>query len=198
MRTGERKSIRRCHPLRAATIALLSASLWSTASFAGEIYHWVDEDGVAQYSDTQPHQAVPVKVLEIETSQPTDYDPVEDPYSILNQASRIHQIWLDYEAARQARVRERLDASAYGTTSSPTAYDSYYEFSTYPYSYYSGWPARGPDYRPSHGRDQLDALDALDLSGRRPQSINSGTHQDRVTRSQRLPIAPPTPRLQPR
>jgi hypothetical protein len=190
MRAGERRPARVFGwPRVAAAAAMLSASV-SNPALAGDIYRWVDEEGVVHYSDTQPHDEVPVEIVEIEASQSADYDPVEDPYSILNQASRLHEIWLDFEAARQARAEERLDAAADGRAS-PPAYQSYYEYSTYPY--YSPWPVPASDDGRGYGRDQLNALDSLYLLGPRPQSINSGTHQDRVTRSQVLPIVPPLP-----
>jgi hypothetical protein len=176
-------------PRLAAAAAMLSAPV-SNPALAGDIYRWVDEEGVVHYSDTQPHDEVPVEIVEIEASQSADYDPVKDPYSILNQAARLHEIWLDFEAARQARAEERLDAAPDGRPS-PPAYQSYYQYSTYPY--YSPWPVPTPDDGRGYGRDQLYALDTLYLLGPRPQSINSGTHQDRVTRSQFLPIVPPLP-----
>ena len=195
VRRGERKPARVFGwPPLAAAAAILSAPVWSPA-LAGDIYRWVDEEGVVHYSDTRPHDEVPVEVVEIDASQSPDYNPAEDPYSILNQASRTHEIWLDYEAVRQARAQERLDAMADSPRPFPPAYQSYYEYSTYPYYSISPAPA---DYRPGYRREQLHALDTLDLVGPRPQSINSGTHQDRVTRSQLLPIVPPPAQAQSR
>jgi hypothetical protein len=55
----------------------------------------------------------------------------------------------------------------------------------------------GPDYRPGQGRQQIYAMHTLDLLGPRPSSINSGAHQERVFRSQFLPLVPAPPVVQP-
>lgn len=184
-------SRRSARPAVAAALAWVSAIVADPAA-AGEIYRWVDADGGVHYSDTKPQHDAPVTTIDIESPRRTDYDPVEDPYSILNQAARIHQIWLDLEEARQARARERIDAMAQAPRYRPPAYDSYLEYSNYN-PYYSSWPAGSSDYRRGYGRQQIYALRTLDLLGPRPASINSGVHQDRVFRSQFLPIVPPPP-----
>jgi hypothetical protein len=198
-RTGS-ASARPFLPPRLLAAAILSA-LVSNPALAGDIYRWVDEKGVVHYSDTRPHEGVPVEVVEIEASQSPDYDPVADPYSILNQASRLHENWLDFEAARQSRAQERLGAMTVTPRTSPRGYPphGYYGYSIYPY--YPVSPGPGPGYRPGYRREQVHALNTLDLLGPRPQSINSGTHYNRVTRSQFLPIVPPPippPRPDPR
>ena len=199
MRTVEFEQIRLPgRLLLAVAVGILSTPV-SSPSPAGEVYRWVGEDGVVHYSDTRPDHDVPVTTLEIETAPSADYDPIDDPYSILNQAYRIHQIWLDFEDARRARAEERLEAMAYRPTPAP-ADERYFRYSTYP-SYYSPWTAPTPGHRPGSRREQLHALDTLDLLGPRPQSINSGIHQTRAARSQLLPIVPPPappPRPQPR
>lgn len=195
MPPGERRPDRASGWPRLVAAAALLSSPVSGPALAGDIFRWVDENGVVHYSDTKPKQEMPVEVVEIETASSSDYDPVEDPYSILNQASRLHEIWLDYEAARQARAQERLDAKAASPRPEPVyrAY-GYYGYSTYPY--YPVSAGFGPRRQPGY-RGQLNALDTLDLLGPRPQSINSGSHHSRVTRSQLLPIVPPPPRVQP-
>ena len=139
-------------------------------------------------------------MIEIETAPATRYNAEDDPYSILNQAARIHERWLDLEEARQARVEERREAEASRNPPPPDygydRYDSYLEYSSY-YPYYAYWPANGSDYRPGQGRQQIYAMNTLDLLGPRPASINSGEHQDRVFRSQFLPLVPAPPVVQP-
>ena len=185
--------------LLAAVVAACSTQL-SPEAAAEEIYRWVDDGGTVHYSDTLPEHDAPVTVLEIETSSRPAYNPEDDPYSILNQAARTHARWLDLEAARLARVEARREAAA--RRDPPPAdyrdddYDSYLEYGTY-YPYYAYWPANGSGYRPGQGRQQVYAMDTLNLLGPRPASINSGVHQDRVTRSQFLPLVPPPPVVQP-
>jgi hypothetical protein len=161
---------------------------------AAEIYHWIDDEGAVHYSDKPPSFDAVVTVIEIESSPSPDYNAAEDPYSILNQAARTHETWLEVEGVRQARVQQRIDAMAVASPQrqAPAEYDSYLEYSSY-YPYYAYWPASGDDYRPGEARDQAYALYTLDLLGQRPASINSGVHQDRVYRSQFLPLMPPAP-----
>jgi len=177
--------------------AVLFSSPVAKPATAAEVYRWVDNEGVVHYSDQRPEHDAPVTVLEIESSPPSSaYDAVNDPYSILNQAARIHEGWRDLEAVRQARAQERSDALPHRELPSPPEYDGYFERSSYPY--YWALPASSPDYRPGQGRQQIYALHTLDLLGQRPASVNSGPHLDRVERSQFLPIVPPPPLPQPR
>jgi hypothetical protein len=175
-----------------ASVVAITSALAARDAIAQEIFRWVDDDGAVHYSDTLPEHDAAVTVVEIDPPPSYAYNAAEDPYSILNQAARIHQYWLDLEAARQARVQQRVDARAGDGSGreAPAEYDSYLENSN-DYPYY--WPASGADYRPGEARDQIYALDTLDLLGQRPASINSGVHQDRVYRSQFLPLVPPAP-----
>lgn len=181
----------------AAVVAAFATTVAPEAG-AEEIFHWVDEDGSVHYSDQKPSHDAPVTVIEIETAPSTAYNPEDDPYSILNQAARTHERWLDLEAARQARAEARAETVVYRDVSQGDYddFDSYLEYGTY-YPYYSYWPANGGDYRPGQGRQQVYALNTLNLLGPRPASINSGVHQDRVYRSQFLPLVPPPPVAQP-
>ncbi|MCP3676442.1 MAG: DUF4124 domain-containing protein [Deltaproteobacteria bacterium] len=71
---------------------------------AGPAYKWVDREGVAHYSDTPP----PEIVGEVETFQFAPLpshggDPVNDYYSIVNQAQRMQESRLALERERRAR-----------------------------------------------------------------------------------------------
>ncbi len=182
----------------AAVVAAFATPVAPEAS-ADEIFHWVDEDGSVHYSDQKPSHDAPVTVIEIEIASAASYDPEDDPYSILNQAARTHERWLDLEAARQARAEAREETVVYRDVSQSDYdddYDGYFRYGTwYPDSVY--WPGNGSDYRPGMGRQQIYALDTLNLLGPRPASINSWIHQDRVYRSQFLPLVPPPPVVQP-
>lgn len=186
--------------IRSILLAAVVAAWAAPAARADEIFHWVDEDGSVHYSDQKPSHDAPVTVIEIEVAPATSYNPEDDPYSILNQAARTHERWLDLEAARQARAEARGETVVYRDVSEAAYdddYDSYLEYGTW-YPYYAYRPGNDSDYRPGMGRQQIYALDTLDLLGPRPSSINSGIHQDRVTRSQFLPLVPPPPRPEPR
>ena len=70
----------------------LLISLFSTSqSFGGEIFHWVDEEGVQNFSDWAPENSnVQVAKLTVSDSNPPGYDPNEDQNSILGQAERMN------------------------------------------------------------------------------------------------------------
>ncbi|MGI9257194.1 MAG: DUF4124 domain-containing protein [Gammaproteobacteria bacterium] len=157
---------------------------------ASEIYKWVGDDGVIHFSDTRPKEDVSVTTIHVEERSSEDYDPATDPYSILNQAKRANESWMERVAAqRQA-----------GSQPDGARKDRRYAFPVYaprrytPFTYYSAtayYPVlpslREPRRSPGATRWQLNALNALALAGQRPGSINSGVHRERVLRSQALP-----------
>ena len=60
-------------------------------AIAGEIFHWVDADGVSHFSDWAPaDNSVEVSKLIVSNSNPPGYDPNEDQNSILGQAERMN------------------------------------------------------------------------------------------------------------
>jgi hypothetical protein len=190
--------------IRSVVLAAVVATFALTAARADEIYHWIDEDGGVHYSDKPPSHDAPVTVVEIETdtASTVSYSPEDDPYSILNQAARTHERWLDLEEARQARAEARAASQPDTVVYRDDPYDYYDDdgyylgYGTwYPYNAYR--PGIDSDYRPGIGRHQIYALNTLDLLGPRPSSINSGIHQDRVYRSQFLPLVPPPPVVNP-
>jgi hypothetical protein len=55
---------------------------------ATEVYHWVDENGVAHYSQHAPAADVAgVSKMILEDTTPPDYDPEEDRYGVEAQAA---------------------------------------------------------------------------------------------------------------
>ena len=87
---------------------------------AGEIYTWVDADGIVHYSATPPDDATS-EVAQIELPPPPPPRPAsaEDFYSVINQAARMRARRLESEAlmaqrraadaaARQARAEEQV------------------------------------------------------------------------------------------
>ena len=174
---------------------LLAAGL----AHAAEIYHWVDEDGIAHYSQTPPADAaVEVETRQLDASTPQDYDPDEYEYSVMNQAERIHAEWAELMAAREAERDARREAER-----ERRAYERRYP-ERYGWRYgreihYPGLHSR-PPLRPGHQvrRYQFERLDELGLWREPPAySINSSGHRQRVeqTRSLALPGSrPPEPR----
>ncbi len=88
-----------------AVLVLLSAG---TAN-SSEIYQWTNEDGVVHFSDTTPENGAVVTTLRIQATNPPDYDPIDDPYSIRNQAERTNSTWTELERAREERQEKRRE-----------------------------------------------------------------------------------------
>jgi len=192
----DRSRPRRLPPSRWLGLAFLATLVAGSAS-AAEVFHWVDADGKVHFSDTRPADETPVTTIELVDYPRSAYNPAEDPYSILNQASRIHERWVEINGA----------ADEAGSSESATATPSAGSASTEPTIRYGTtlfYPARPPVVQrdPSRlARQQQYALDELELSGSQPASINSGAHAERVERSQALPLVPPPaapPRPDPR
>ena len=91
---------------RVTTLATLAALMAGSAG-ATEIFTWTDEDGVVHYSDTKPAEDQSVETLVVNRTNPPDYDPAEDPYSIANQAKRTNERWEAVEKAREERAEKR-------------------------------------------------------------------------------------------
>ena len=168
----------------AVTIALLLASATVGAS---EIYRWTDEDGVVHFSDTAPGDTVESVTLYVRDTNPPDYDPDADPYSVRNQAERTSAYWAEFEKARDEREAARREQQERAQRYEPR-YDHY--------RYYYGpaylpHPVHFRPHRPGLARRQAMALEETGLAGPRPHSINSGAHRARVETSQSLPLVRP-------
>ncbi len=108
------------------TVAVL-VSLFACAvsANASEIYQWTDEDGVVHFSDTRPEDGAVVTGLRFQEMNPPDYDPVEDPYSIRNQATRTNAIWTELEKAREEREEKRREEAERNLRYAQAPYDPY-------------------------------------------------------------------------
>jgi hypothetical protein len=115
----------------------LLAFLASSPVYATEIYRWVDENGVANFSSTAPHGAVDgLSTMELEDSTPPDYDPEEDRYGVQAQAERMAALREDM-ANKREDARERQNRTS---RQQPVQYRD-------PYRY--GYPLLGsPPYYP--------------------------------------------------
>ncbi len=174
---------------------LLAAGL----AHGGEIYHWVDEDGVAHYSQTPPADATAaVETREVSASTPDDYDPDDYEYSVMNQAARIHAEWAalaqeraqERQARREARRAEQ-ERRAYQSLASES-YERGYGW-RYGREIYYPVAHRRPPYRPGRKvrRHQFEQLDERGLWREPPAySINSTRHWQRVQESRSLAVQP--------
>ena len=90
----------------------LLAMLASTTVAAFEIYHWLDENGVPNFSQKQPDGKIPgVSILNLADTTPPDYDPEDDRYGVQAQAERLSALREEMEQRRNA-VRERQKNAA--------------------------------------------------------------------------------------
>lgn len=172
-------------------VSLLTTSVLSLAGSAfgnaSEIYRWVGDDGVVQYSDTKP-EAEDFTAVELTDTSPRDYDPAEDPYSIVNQARRLNEVWAGLARARQEREQQRREEAQNDPRFMSPRYDPYAYSGRFAY-FSSGLPGVHRNNRIGAGRRQHQALAELNLLGPRPPSVNSGAHRARVMRSERLPLS---------
>ena len=129
-------------------IFLVPVFLFATSGWAGEIYKWVDEDGVVHFSDTKPADDTEVESLYLGKTNPPDYDPSKDPYSITNQAERIGETWSRLEEEREARLEKRREDAQRLPAYVYQPYDPYYERYRYPYYRPGLRPPSYPGHRP--------------------------------------------------
>ena len=76
--------------------------------YANEIYRWVDENGVVNFSQTAPpSQDVAPEVVEIEEDRPSDWDPEADIYGVEEQAARMLARREEMDKKRQERIDQK-------------------------------------------------------------------------------------------
>ena len=74
-------------------VTLLLGGLAATAVPAQEIYRWVDENGVVNFSDTAPAaRSRSVSTVAVEDTRSSDYDPEADIYNVEAQAERMQAL----------------------------------------------------------------------------------------------------------
>ena len=85
-------------------ITLASLTLFAGTSLcAQEIFHWIDADGVQNFSQEQPAGEVPgLSKLYLEDTTPVDFDPEEDRFGIEEQADRMKALREEMEQRRIA------------------------------------------------------------------------------------------------
>jgi hypothetical protein len=133
-------------PVRARTLVLpLIAALVASSAMAGEIYQWVDENGVVNFSQTLPGpKAGAVNVLVLEQPGPPSDASTEDIYDVEGQRERMQALRDEMEERREAR-RERARQQPQVIYREPAGYAA---------PWYWGWPgyARPPARPPSKPR----------------------------------------------
>jgi len=89
-------------------ITLASLTLVAGASvFAQEIFHWIDEDGVPNFSQEAPAGEIQgLSKLYLKDTTPADFDPEEDRFGIEEQAERMQALRAEMDQRRTAN-RER-------------------------------------------------------------------------------------------
>jgi hypothetical protein len=123
-------------------LAFLATGRLATAD---EVFRWVDAEGVVHFSQWEPEGVENVSTLLINSSNPSGYDPEDDPYSIGQQAARTSETWKQLEARRDERRKKRLEAEDRAREQEREEQRHYdYQPYPYPYSYYY----RPPYYRP--------------------------------------------------
>ena len=171
------------HDQKSVVVVILFLSIVvSGQAIGGEIYHWVDEDGVMYFSEWAPKTStVEVSRLTVTNSNPLGYDPREDPSSILSQAERTNIRWSEVRARRDERREQRHEAAARASRLATSAQepDEYYASSVW---YGTVHRSRlGHRHKSKVNLHQHLALDTLGLrNGRRPHSINSSAHLARI------------------
>lgn len=132
-------------PKATVLICVLSLGVLSgNSSSGGEVYRWVDENGIVNFSDTAP-AAVDrngnVDTLTLEDTTPRDYDPEADIYNVAAQAERMQALREQMEQEREERRERQRNAP-------PQPAVQYQQGVQYGYPY--GYPAYPrPPLRPS-------------------------------------------------
>ncbi|MDH3441118.1 MAG: DUF4124 domain-containing protein [Gammaproteobacteria bacterium] len=157
-------------------------TLVSQRAYCTDIYRWVDDEGIVHFSDTRPNDDADVRMLRVNVSNPPGYGPAQDRYSIVNQAKRMNNKWSELADERERRAEKRRESAPQFVQYQPQRYDGW-RYSYWPGYYRQAYPDRRPLRQVPTIRRQLNSLDALQLSGPRPHSINSGAHHARVERS---------------
>ena len=162
--------------------ALVTTILTAPLALAEEIFTWRDGDGVIHYSQWAPEDSAAVSTLVVNSSNPPNYDPLEDPYSIQNQAARMNKAWLVLEEKRSVRREKRREETANTVRYVSTDFDPYpYYTSSYYYApgHRPEWrPILRPGIRPPHSESRLQRPGLVDRVQRRQFNATSSNHYD--------------------
>jgi len=117
------------------TNVLIALSLiwWVGSATAQEVYRWVDENGVVNFSDTAPAAAADLNTVDLEDTTPRNYDPEEDLYNVAAQAERMQALREQMEKDREARRQQQASAAKQPVPQYPRGVN---------YGYPYGYPVR--------------------------------------------------------
>jgi len=99
---------------------------------AAEVYRWVDENGVVNFSDTAPGKAetrADVQRMELPEAAPKDRDPGQDIYNVAAQAERMQALRDEMEREREARREQQRRAPQQPAVQNPGAVNYGFPFS---------------------------------------------------------------------
>ena len=113
----------------------------TTSATADEVFRWVDDEGIVHFSQWAPQDVDNVATLIVKSTNPPNYDPANDPYSIGKQAERTSEAWQVLETRREDRREKRLETEEREKQNSQR-----YEYLAYPY--YSAPVFYRPIHRP--------------------------------------------------
>lgn len=170
------------------TLGCLISVIVGYPALGGEIFHWVDEDGVRHFSEAEPkNSSAEVSKLIVRNSNPPGYDPNEDQNSILVQAKRTNARWTELMERQVERRKLRLDYAEQNLRRPSSTYDNDYTNEAR-FLHRSIHPHKFRHHRVLKSRKhQLAVLDTLGLTGsRRPHSINSSAHLQRINAGKAL------------
>jgi len=147
-------------PKTAALICVLGlGGLPCDSPQAADVYRWVDENGVVNFSDTAPTAGNDaVDMMTLEDSTPPDYDPEEDIYNVAAQAERMRALREQMENERQARRDQQLNPAQ-----QPAAH--YQQGLSYGYPVYPRPPSRPPSRPPAKPTPEPYETSTLRLPG---------------------------------
>ena len=134
---------------------------------AQEIYRWVDENGVINFSDRAPPAApeAGVSTLKLEDSRSAAYDPDQDLFNIQATLARTQALREELQEQRSA-LRERQPSQPV-TVQSPEKSVPGYSWG-YPYGYPPLRPGGKPPFRPPQRPTPQPEPPADDTSTWRP------------------------------
>ena len=106
-------------------LLLLTAACTTKTAVATDVFTWQDESGVTHFSQWAPDDVRNVSRLAVNTDNPPGYDPLEDPYSIRNQAARTNETWQELAARKEERREKLRKEQERNARNSPPPYDYY-------------------------------------------------------------------------
>jgi len=89
----------------ALLLVACAGALFTAETDAAEIYRWVDENGVVNFSQTAPpSQDLAAEKVAMQDDRPSDWDPEADIYGVEEQAARMQALRDDMDKKRQERI----------------------------------------------------------------------------------------------